>query len=150
MLNKAKFKKQRKAMLNKAIELGFKNSLEAENAGFGVELKKAFDNEKYKQTGTSNKADLPSEMLGATRFVKGSKAAKNFMAKLRAQRSIGGWAKGNTRMIEMDEKPFKKLKNVRVKRKKDGVFKEFRVLPKVSKLALMGINYSLDKRGRLV
>ena len=46
MKNKAKFKRQTKAMLNKAIELGFKNSLEAEKAGFGVELKKAFENEK--------------------------------------------------------------------------------------------------------
>jgi hypothetical protein len=43
--------------------------------------------------------------------------------------SIGGWAKGNTRMIEMDEKPFKKLKNVRVKRRKDGVFNSFKVIP---------------------
>ena len=42
---------------------------------------------------------------------------------------INGWAKGNTRMIEMDEKPFKKLKNVRVKRTKDGVFNKFKVIP---------------------
>ena len=83
-------------------------------------------------------------------FKKGSAEAKKFMAKLRAQRSIGGWTKGQTRMIEVSEAPKRNVKNVRVKRKKDGVFKEFRVLPKVSKLALMGINYSLDKRGRLV
>ena len=46
MINRAKFQRQRKAMLKKAIELGFKNSLEAEKAGYGKELKKAFENEK--------------------------------------------------------------------------------------------------------
>ena len=77
------------------------------------------------------------------RFVKGSKAAKDFMAKLRAQKSIGGWTKGQTRMIEVSEAPKRNKKNVRVKRKKDGVFKEFKVLPKVS---LLGIgNITMDK-----
>lgn len=66
---------------------------------------------------------------------KGSQEAKKFMAKLRAKKGstiktdISGWAKGNTRMIEIDEKPFKKLKNVRVKRTKDGVFNSFKVIP---------------------
>ena len=46
MKNRAKFQRQTKAMLNKAIELGFKNSLEAEKAGYGKELKKAFENAK--------------------------------------------------------------------------------------------------------
>jgi len=46
MTNKAKFQRQTKAMLKKAIELGFKNSFEAEKAGYGKELKKAFDDEK--------------------------------------------------------------------------------------------------------
>lgn len=46
-----------------------------------------------------------------------------------AQKKIFGWKKGSTRIIEKDEKPFKNLKNVRVKRriitKPKGSFKSF-------------------------
>jgi hypothetical protein len=76
---------------------------------------------------------------------KGSPEAKKFMAKLRAKKGksdLSGWAKGNTRMIEMDEKPFKKLKNVRVKRTKDGVFNKFKVIPNMEQ-------FIRDKRSSL-
>lgn len=59
------------------------------------------------------------------------------------KKSIGGWAKGNTRMIEMDEKPFKKLKNVRVKRTKYGVFNKFKVIPNMEQ-------FIRDKRKKIL
>jgi len=79
---------------------------------------------------------------------KGSPEAKRFMAQIRAKKgstiktNISGWAKGNTRMIEMDEKPFKKLKNVRVKRTKDGLFNKFKVIPNMEQ-------FIRDKRSSL-
>ena len=56
---------------------------------------------------------------------KGSKAAKDFMAKIRARKGkVSGWKKGNTQILEVGEKP--KIKNVRVKRTKAGTFINFR------------------------
>lgn len=46
MKNRSQFKRKTNAMLNKAIELGFKNSLEAQKAGYNKELKKAFNEAK--------------------------------------------------------------------------------------------------------
>ena len=60
------------------------------------------------------------------RLVKGSKAAKDFMAKIRAKKGkpktkakadVAGWNKGNVRFIEKGEKPVKGKKNVRVQRR---------------------------------
>ena len=45
MKNRSKYNRQVKAMIKKSIELGFKSLLECKNAGFGNELKKAFENE---------------------------------------------------------------------------------------------------------
>lgn len=46
MKNRAKYQRQIKAMTAKAIELGFKNIREAEQAGFSNQLKTAFENAK--------------------------------------------------------------------------------------------------------
>jgi len=55
---------------------------------------------------------------------KGSKAAKDFMSKIRAKKGkVSGWKKGNTQILEVGEKP--KIKNVRVKRTKAGTFNNF-------------------------
>ena len=55
---------------------------------------------------------------------KGSKAAKDFMSKIRAKKvKVSGWKKGNTQILEVGEKP--KIKNVRVKRTKAGTFNNF-------------------------
>jgi hypothetical protein len=60
------------------------------------------------------------------RLVKGSKAAKDFMAKIRAKKGkpktkqkadVAGWNKGSTRFIEKGEKPLKGKSNVRVQRR---------------------------------
>ena len=62
---------------------------------------------------------------------KGSKAAKDFMAKIRAKRkkNVSGWKKGKTSIIEMDEKKPKKAKKVvkviRRKTYKPGTFRNF-------------------------
>jgi len=55
---------------------------------------------------------------------KGSKAAKDFMSKIRAKKvKVSGWKKGNTQILEVGEKP--KIKNVRVKRTKAETFNNF-------------------------
>jgi hypothetical protein len=60
------------------------------------------------------------------KLVKGSKAAKDFMAKIRAKKGkpktkakadVAGWNKGSTRFIEKGEKPLKGKLNVRVQRR---------------------------------
>jgi DNA repair protein RadC len=43
---------------------------------------------------------------------------------------ISGWKKGNTRIIEKGEKPFKTKKNVRVERLDNGTFDNFKTLTK--------------------
>jgi len=47
-------------------------------------------------------------------------------------KKIKGWKKGKTRMIEEHEKPFKKVKNVRVRRVSNGTFKVFKTLKTIN------------------
>jgi len=57
---------------------------------------------------------------------KGSKAAKDFMSKIRAKKGkVSGWKKGTTEILEVGEKPYKNKKNVRVKRTEAGKFYNF-------------------------
>lgn len=44
--NRMKFRRQNKAMVQKAIALGFKSILEAQNAGYGKDIKAAFESAK--------------------------------------------------------------------------------------------------------
>lgn len=46
MKNRSRYQRQIKAMTSKSIEFGFKNISECESAGYGSELKNAFENEK--------------------------------------------------------------------------------------------------------
>ena len=63
---------------------------------------------------------------------KGSKAAKDFMSKIRAKKGkVSGWKKGNTQILEVGEKP--KIKNVRVKRTKAGTFNNFTAIRGIQK-----------------
>jgi hypothetical protein len=82
---------------------------------------------------------------------KGSLEAKRFMAKIRAKKgkskkAIGGWSKGNTRMIEVGEREFKTKKNVRVKRRKLGTFKKFTALSGVKELNNAVMEYDTIKK----
>lgn len=58
--------------------------------------------------------------------------------KMKAKKKLSGWRKGGTAMIEHSEKPYKKLKNVRVTRAgkksvyKTGTFRNFTTLKKVA------------------
>ena len=61
---------------------------------------------------------------------KGSKAAKDFMAKIRAKKGkVSGWKKGTTEILEVGETPILYKKNILVKRrietKPKGSFKNF-------------------------
>jgi DNA repair protein RadC len=82
------------------------------------------------------------------RLVKGSKAAKDFMAKIRAKKGkpktkqkadVAGWNKGSTRFIEKSENPVSNKKNIRVSRIENGTFKTFKTLPKSKNLDLFSI-----------
>jgi DNA repair protein RadC len=82
------------------------------------------------------------------KLVKGSKAAKDFMAKIRAKKGkpktkakadVAGWNKGSTRFIEKSENPVSNKKNIRVSRIENGTFKTFKTLPKSKNLDLFSI-----------
>jgi DNA repair protein RadC len=66
------------------------------------------------------------------RLKKGSKEAKEYMASIRAKKSVSGWQKGSTHMIEQGESKKAGSKNIRVTRRKKadvfgqkGTFKNF-------------------------
>ena len=87
---------------------------------------------------------------------KGSKAAKDFMAKIRAKKgikkkakkvvkNINGWTKGTTNMIETNEKPKARGKNVRVNRFDNGTFEKFKTLNKPTNQLTLLSGYNSQK-----